>query len=275
MGVSTEDFRRVSDFIKSETGNVLDTGKEYLVETRLLPLLEREGIKNIQEMVSLLQQISGKGLKEKVIDSLTTHETSFFRDLAPFDALKNTILPELIEHRKDRRELNIWCGAASSGQEPYSIAMLIRDSFPAISNWNIRILATDISRPVLERAKSGQYSQLEVNRGLPVTMLVKYFEQIGRDWRLRANIRDMVNFAEFNLLQPSWSNIPQCDVIFLRNVLIYFDQVGKKQVLQQLHRVMHKKSVLILGSAESTLNLDSSFVLRPIGRIHVYTQALR
>ena len=269
MKVTADEFKQVSDFIRAETGNVLDTGKEYLVETRLLPLLEREGIKNIREMVSILSQVQGKSLKGKVIDSLTTHETSFFRDLEPFAALKETILPEMIERRKSSRAITIWCGAASSGQEPYSIAMLVKDNFPQLAGWNVKIIASDISVPVLERARSGVYSQLEVNRGLPVTMLVKYFEQIGREWRLRPSISQLVSFFELNLL-GSWASIPECDIIFLRNVLIYFDLASKKKILDQIFKILRKDGTLFLGSAESTLTIDQRFKCRPVRKAHLY-----
>lgn len=271
MKVSPDEFKQISDLMRAETGNVLDVGKEYLVETRLMPLLAKEGIITIHEMFSALRKSNARELKNKVIDSLTTHETSFFRDLEPFNALKSTILPELIDRRKTTRSLTIWCGAASSGQEPFSIAMLIRDNFPSLQSWNVRIIATDISAPVLERARSGVYSQLEVNRGLPVTMLVKYFEQVGRDWKLRPTISQMVSFNELNLL-ARWTTIPDCDLIFLRNVLIYFDQPTKKGILDQIYRVLKPDGTLFLGSSESTLTIDQRFKCRPIGRAHIYNK---
>ncbi len=271
MKVSPDEFKQISDLMRAETGNVLDVGKEYLVETRLMPLLAKEGIITIHEMFSALRKSNARELKNKVIDSLTNHETSFFRDLEPFNALKYTIHPELIYRRKTTRSLTIWCGAASSGQEPFSIAMLIRDNFPSLQSWNVRIIATDISAPVLERARSGVYSQLEVNRGLPVTMLVKYFEQVGRDWKLRPTISQMVSFNELNLL-ARWTTIPDCDLIFLRNVLIYFDQPTKKGILDQIYRVLKPDGTLFLGSSESTLTIDQRFKCRPIGRAHIYNK---
>jgi chemotaxis protein methyltransferase CheR len=269
MKISADEFKQVSDLIKLETGNVLDIGKEYLVETRLLPLLEREGVKTIKEMIGILAKVEGKVLKSKVIDSLTTHETSFFRDLEPFNALRDKVLPDLIEKRKSSKSITIWCGAASSGQEPYSIAMLIRDHFPQLAQWNVKIIATDISVPVLERAKTGVFSQLEVNRGLPITMLVKYFEQIGRDWKLRPSVTQMVSFHELNLL-GAWSIVPDCDIVFLRNVLIYFDIASKKKILEQIHRVLRKDGTLFLGSAESTLTIDQRFKCKPVGKAQLY-----
>lgn len=270
MKVSADEFKQVSDLIKNETGNVLDIGKEYLVETRLLPLLEREGVKTIKDMISILAKVEGKALKSKVIDSLTTHETSFYRDLEPFNALREKVLPDLIEKRKAAKAITIWCGAASSGQEPYSIAMLIREHFPHLAQWSIKIIATDISVPVLERAKTGVFSQLEVNRGLPITMLVKYFEQVGRDWKLRPTVSQMVSFHELNLLGP-WPMVPECDIIFMRNVLIYFDLTAKKRILEQIYKVLRKDGTLFLGSAESTLTIDPRFKCKPVGRAQLYS----
>lgn len=252
------DFDYIRTLVRERSAIVLEAGKLYLVESRLTPLVRREGMTSLTELVSRLRRERFGGLHRKVVEAMTTNETSFFRDLHPFEALKSTILPDLIAKRKAARTLHIWCAACSSGQEPYSIAMLLHDSFPELTGWTVRILATDLSSAVLERARRGAYSQMEVNRGLPATFLVKYFERGGMEWRVSEAVRRLVSFQEMNLVE-SWPALPPADVVFLRNVLIYFDVDTKKNVLARARRVMRPDGYLFLGGAETTLNLDESF----------------
>jgi chemotaxis protein methyltransferase CheR len=189
---------------------------------------------------------------------MVTTESSFFRDQHPFQALHQTVLPDLIRLRQDQRQLQIWCAASSYGQEPYSIAMLIREHFPVLADWKVTLLASDISREALERARQARYSQIEVNRGLPAALLVKYFEQQGTHWQLKPAIRDMVTFLEINLAKP-WPFLPRMDLIVLRNVMIYFDVSIKKTILERAGRLLRSRGYLLLGSAETTFSLDDSY----------------
>lgn len=269
MGISNEDFRAVSEFIHKEAAIVLDAGKEYLVEARLLPLVSSEGYNSLSALVSNLRLPGQVVLRKKVVDALTTNETSFFRDILPFNALEKAILPALIESRRTQRRLTIWSAACSTGQEPYSIAMMIREKFPELATWDVKIVASDISPTVLEKARGGSYTQSEVNRGLPAPYLVKYFERNGMQWSVKSILKQMVVFHELNLI-GSIGAIPKCDVVFIRNVLIYFDIPTKRMILEKVKRVMHPDSVMVLGTAETTLNIDDGFDRKEVERTHVY-----
>jgi len=258
MSVSKSDFNYIRDLVLERSAIVLEDGKEYLVESRIGPVAETEGFGTIDQLVQALQKNSNNGLQSKVIEAITTNETSFFRDIHPFETLKDAVLPELIENRKDTRRLNIWCAASSSGQEPYSIAMLIRENFPRLLDWKINFIASDISEKMLDRCRSGKFSQLEVNRGLSASLLVKYFEKTGATWFIKEQLRKMVHFQQINLSQE-FPYLPKMDIIFMRNVLIYFDIETKKKILKQLISTLQPDGFLFLGAAESTINLDSSF----------------
>jgi len=199
-----------------------------------------------------------QGLHRKAVEAMTTNETSFFRDFHPFEALKKFVLPDLLALRSAERTLNIWCAASSSGQEPYSLGMLIRENFPQLLSWKLRILATDLSTEVLARAREGRYSQLEVNRGLPANLLVKYFQKQGCDWYLRDEIRRMVDFQIVNL-SNAWPALPPVDIVMIRNVLIYFGIETKKEILAKVRRVLKPDGYLFLGGAETTFSIDESF----------------
>ena len=237
---------------------VLEDGKEYLVESRIGQVVETEGFDTIDQLVEALRKNSHNGLQTKVIEALTTNETSFFRDIHPFETLKDAVLPELLESRASTKNLNIWCAASSSGQEPYSIAMLIRENFPALLDWKMNFIASDISEKMLDRCRSGKFSQLEVNRGLPASLLVKYFEKNGSTWFIKKQLQEMVHFQHINLSREL-PYLPKMDIIFMRNVLIYFDIETKKKILKQLRSILQPDGFLFLGAAESTINLDHSF----------------
>ena len=256
MPVSKSDFNYIRELVFERSAIVLEDGKEYLVESRLGPVAKLKGFDTIEHLVEDLRKNSNGELQYKVVEALTTNETSFFRDIHPFETLKNVVLPELIENRKNATELNIWCAASSSGQEPYSIAMLLSENFPALAK--INFIASDISEEMLTRCRSGEFSQLEVNRGLSAALLIKYFDKIGIKWAIKKKLRDLIKFQQINLAQ-NLPYLPKMDIIFLRNVLIYFDIEMKKKVLQQIKTILQPDGYLFLGGAETTLNLDESF----------------
>jgi len=256
--LTTEDFDYVVKLVHDVSAIVLEPEKVYLVEARLIPVARREGFDSIGGLINKVREPAGAPLREKVVEAMTTNETSFFRDIAPFEALKQHVLPELIESRAGKRQLNIWCAASSSGQEPYTIAMTLRENFPELNDWNITFLATDLSLEMLERAKEGYYSQLEINRGLPAPMLVKYFEKEGPEWRVKEELRNMITFQQLNLI-GDWPAMPVIDIIFVRNVLIYFDVEIKRQILANMQKRMAPDGFLFLGSAETTLNIAEDF----------------
>lgn len=256
--MTAQDFDFVCRFVRDRSAIVLEPGKEYLVEGRLNPVAQQLGLGTISALVGKLRENADAGLTTRVVEAMTTTETSFFRDHHPFETLKKTVIPALMELRKAERRLDIWCAASSTGQEPYSIAILLRENFPALRDWQVKLLATDLSSQVLARAREGRYTQLEVNRGLPAPLLVKYFQQQGSSWQLNEEIRRSVEFSEMNLSKP-WPFLPKMDLVFLRNVMIYFDEETKKGILSRVARLLKPSGYLILGGAETTLNLNDSF----------------
>ena len=258
MSLSLPEFNYIRRLVLEQSAIVLEEDKGYLVESRLLPIARGEGFASLELLVRKMQSEPFQGLHRRAVEAMTTNETSFFRDFHPYEALKKSVLPELISRRAAQRELNIWCAACSSGQEPYSVAMLIRENLPQLASWKVRILATDLSTKILARAREAKFSQIEVNRGLPASLLVKYFEKRGCDWFMREDVRNMVEFQVVNLAS-SWPLMPSMDVIMIRNVLIYFGQDTKKAILAKVRRLMRADAYLLLGTAETTLNIDDSF----------------
>lgn len=256
--MTQQDFEIICKLLRDRSAVVLEAGKEYLVESRLTPLAQRLQLKSISDLVAQLRWQPGNGLERQIVEALVTSESSFFRDHHPFEGLRQVLLPDLIKRRRDERRLNIWCAACSTGQEPYSLALLLREHFPELAAWKVSLLASDLSRPVLERAREGRYHQIEVNRGLPAAMLVKYFEQHGTDWQLKPAVRGMVDFQEINLIQ-AWPSLPPMDLVLIRNVMIYFSVETKKAILGRLARVLRPDGYLVLGGAETTFNLDDSY----------------
>jgi chemotaxis protein methyltransferase CheR len=256
--VNTADFDYVRGFVCEQAAIVLEPGKEYLVESRLHTLARKENFASIDDLVAQLRNGPQNGLHRKVVDAMTTNETSFFRDLHPFEALRKSILPELLARRGSERQLNLWCGAASTGQEPYSLLMLIQEHFPELFTWDFKFIATDLCAEVLARARAGRFSQLEVNRGLPARLLVKYFLARGTEWEIREDLRRRVNFDEMNLVKD-WPWLPPLDIVFLRNVLIYFSVETKKIILGKIRRLLRPGGYLVLGGTETTFNLDDAF----------------
>jgi chemotaxis protein methyltransferase CheR len=269
MAIAGIEFDYIRSLVLARSALVLEPGKEYLVESRLEPLALQEGFPSLCHLIECLRSNSFGPLHRKVVEAMATSETMFFRDVRPFDALRTFVLPELVKKRQGERILNVWCSACSSGQEPFSVAILIREHFPAILGWQLRIIASDISREVLARARQGRYSQLEVNRGLPAALLLKYFTKQDGRWQLKEEVRRMVEFLEINLVEP-WPTLPTMDIILMRNVLIYVGVEMKKAVLTKVRRLLRPDGVLLLGGSESTLYLDESFEPFPAGRPAVF-----
>jgi chemotaxis protein methyltransferase CheR len=256
--MTDQDFEVIRRLLQERSAIVLEPGKQYLVESRLAPLVKQRNLNSIAELIAEVRSQPGNGLSRQIVEAMVTTESLFFRDHHPFEALRKVVIPDLINRRRDERTLRIWCAASSTGQEPYSVAMLLREHFPELAGWKISLLASDISREVLARARQGSYKQIEVNRGLPAALLVKYFEQHGTDWQLRPAIRSMVDFQEINLAQ-AWPALPRMDLVLIRNVMIYFEVETKKAILGKLSRVLRPDGYLLLGGAETTFNLDDSY----------------
>jgi len=254
--VTPLDYDFLRKLLKERSGLDLSADKQYLVESRLIPLARRSGLPGIAELVARIKS-GAAALTSDVVEAMTTNETFFFRDKIPFDHLRETILPALVQARASRRSLRIWCAASSTGQEPYSIAMCVKE-FAGLSGWRVDIVATDLSQEVLEKSKAGLYSQFEVQRGLPIQMLVKHFTQVGELWQLGADIRAMVQHRQLNLLQD-FSHLGTFDVIFCRNVLIYFDQDTKSGIFDRMSRMLEPDGVLVLGAAESVVGITDAF----------------
>lgn len=267
--MTAADFDYIRNMVRDQAAIVLEMGKEYLVESRLLTLARKEGLSTVSSLVAQLRSSPGGPLQRRVVDAMTTNETSFFRDLHPFETLRKAILPAAMERRKLDRQLNIWCGAASTGQDPYSIMMLIHEHFRELLGWNFRFVATDPSSEVLARAKAGRFSQLEVNRGLPAPLLVKHFLRQGMEWEIREDIRKRVEFRELNLIRE-WPVMPSMDIVFLRNVLIYFDADTKRQILGRIRRLLRPGGCLMLGGSETTQGLDDNYERVVVDRTTFY-----
>ena len=256
--MSAASFDYLVRLIRERSAIVVDESKAYLVESRLMPLLYAEGVSGIDELTWRLRSGHYPPLQGKVVDAIANNETWFFRDVYPFEALKTAILPELMRQREGERRLRIWSAASSSGQEIYSVAMLTRAHFPSLANWKLNLLGTDVSESILRRARAGVYSQMEVNRGLPIVLLTRYFEKFGLDWVLSPEIRSMVELQSMNLARE-WPALGPFDVIFLRNVMIYFPLEVRRQILRRVREALRPDGYLFLGSAETTMNLDDGY----------------
>ncbi len=258
MSIGPEELDYVRDLVFRRSAIVLEPAKQYLVESRLARLVLDEGCDTLDELVHRLQSEPPGDLHARVVEAMTTNETSFFRDLHPFEALREHVIPALVAQREATRSLFVWCAAASTGQEAYTIAMILREHFPALAAWSVRIVATDLSTEVLARARAGIYRQFEINRGLPEERLRAHFEPHGIDWRIRPELRAMVEFRQANLIDD-WGAMPTPDLVFLRNVLIYFDVPTKRALLGRVHDLLARDGVLFLGGSETTSGLDDRF----------------
>ena len=265
--IAATDIIFLRNLVLERSAIVLDESKHYLISSRLEPLARKESLPSIAELVNALRKAPRGRLEQLVIEAMTTNETSFFRDSHPFAALTESIIPQILSERGPAGGLTIWCGASSSGQEPYSIAIAIGDKFPELlSAGRLRILATDISPTMVARTRAGRFTQLEVNRGLPARQLIRFFQQDGNDWVANREIRQVMDARVMNLIAP-WTNMPKCDLVFLRNVLIYFNPETKRSILERIRReVLRPGGQLFLGSSETTLNIDNSWIRNSVGR---------
>lgn len=266
MPFTTKSFDFICSMVRDRSAIVIEPGKSYLIESRLSPIVRDENLSSIDELVEELKRPGQNQLMQKVIEAMTTNESSFFRDIHPFQALKTEILPKLIASRASERCIHIWSNACSSGQEIYSIAMMIEESFPQLADWKIKLLGTDLSTQILDRAKQGIFNQTEVNRGLPMPMLLKYFTRDGIHWRIKETIRQKVEFKKLNLVDPFPSNFPKMDIVFLRNVLIYFAPETKRTILLKTHASLQSDGYLFLGGAETTMNLSVPYIREQAGQ---------
>ncbi len=263
------DYEFVGDLLKRRSGLVLAPGKDYLLESRLMPIARERGLTSLEPLVAELRRPGSEALQAEVTEAMTTNESFFFRDNTPFDLFKDVMVPAMSEARARQRRLRIWCAACSTGQEPYSLAMLIREMADKFVGWNLEIVATDLSAEVLEKAKVGLYSQFEVQRGMPIQLLVKYFTQVGEMWTIDAGIRAMVKYRSLNLLND-FSTLGHFDIVFCRNVLIYFDQPTKTQVLNRVEKLLAPDGYLVLGAAETIIGITDAFQ-QVTGRRSLYT----
>jgi len=265
-GLDATERARVCALVRRRTGVVIAEDKGYLVDARLTTFASREGFAGLADLVDALHMEPESGpLHRAVVETLLIAETSWFRDIHPFESLRTRVLPALIERRARTRTLDLWCAACATGQEPYSLAILLLEHFPQLADWRVRLVASDVSLTMLERARDASYSALEMNRGLPAPLLVRWFEKAGERWRVREVVQRQVELREINLAGP-WPQMPAMDLILLRNALIYFDIPTRKAVLRNVARRLHPDGVLLMGAGESPVGLDDAFVPVTDGR---------
>lgn len=264
--MSGDAFQVLCAFLKKESGLIIDAQKRYLVESKMQPIIRREGLSGFQDLVDILIRNKTAPLVKEVVETMTINETYFFRDKVPFDKFSQVILPKLIETRPAYKTIRIWSAACSSGQEPYSLAMILDQMKAQLDGRRFEIIATDLSEAILAKAREGVYSQFEVQRGLPTPFLLRYFDQKGDKWQIKDALRSQINFRRLNLL-GDYSIIGNVDVIFCRNVLIYFDNVGKRDVLTKMRRSLGNDGFLMLGASESVLGTSTDFVADPVHRM--------
>ena len=265
--INPKNYKFLQEHVHSHAGIVLEEGKHYLFECRLTPIVRQLGLESLDELCALIQSSGQRELGYQVVEAMTTNETYFFRDPSHYEAIRTVLLPRLIDDRKDTRKLWFWSAASSTGQEAYSLAMLLIEA--GLSNWNIHILGTDFSSRILERARSGKYQQIEVNRGLPAALLIKYFRRSGTDWHLSDQVRGMVTFEALDL-RKSLSALGPFDLVFCRNVMIYFDAKTKMNILKELHGTMFRGGWLLLGGAETAFGVDEYFERLTVGNATVH-----
>ena len=265
--IRPDTYQYLQEYVYRESGIVLDGDKQYLLEARLMPIVRQRQLGSLDDLCALLRATTDLPLKQLVVEAVTTNETFFFRDLAQYDALKSVVIPELVRQHQDTRKLSFWSAASSSGQEAYSLAMMLLEM--GLGDWKIQILGTDLSTQVLDRARAGKYLQIEVNRGLPAAYLIKFFTRMGLDWQLKDEVRRMVRFETIDLRQ-SLRTLGPFDVVFCRNVLIYFDLESKKKILSELYGTLFRGGYLLLGGSETTLNLFDRFDRRVLGQAAFY-----
>jgi chemotaxis protein methyltransferase CheR len=269
MPIAPTQLAYLCDLVYRRSAIVLTAEKEYLVESRLAPVARSAGFESVEALIIALRTPAGVSLQALVVEAMTTNETSFFRDHHPFEALRQELLPKLKAARASTKSLVIMSAACSTGQEAYSLAMMLQEPALDMAAWRIRILGFDLSEAVLSRARAGVYTQGEVNRGLPAPMLLEHFDRVGSEWQIKKALRDKLEVWQMNLMDP-WPAMPRIDLFFMRNVLIYFDVAAKRAVLARARSVLAPDGYLVLGGAETTLNLDERFARVPVGRSTVY-----
>ncbi len=256
--MSPEDFDFISTLIKQRSGLVLTAEKSYLLESRLMPVARKHGLQGIDELIGTIRTRKEESVIVEVTEAMTTNESFFFRDNKPFDLLRDEVLPPIIEKRADKKHLRIWCAAASSGQEPYSIAIILKEMGAKLAGWNIDIIGTDISNDIIDKAQAGIYTQFEVQRGMPIQLLLKYFDKVDESWHIKDELKSMVRYKYYNLLEPL-KPLGGFDIVFCRNVLIYFDAETKGKVLAEVSTLMPEDGKLFLGGAETVLGVTDKF----------------
>ena len=256
--MNEQDFKFFEEMLFKESGLVISSEKLYLLESRLLPIAQRKGLSSLEDLVRYMKSSEDKTLRYDVVEAMTTNETSFFRDSTPFDRMKQSLLPYYAKSRAVERTLKVWSAACSSGQEPYSLAMMLREYLP-MKDWRIDILATDLSNEILNKAREGVYSQFEIQRGLPIQFLVKYFAQDGDRWVVNQALKNVIRFQKANLLTDIRPPLGTFDVVFCRNVLIYFDTATKSKVLADIKKLLKPDGVLFLGGAETVIGISEEF----------------
>ncbi|MDP6343103.1 MAG: protein-glutamate O-methyltransferase [Alphaproteobacteria bacterium] len=268
--MTPDDFKLLADLLKERSGLALNEDKTYLLESRLAPVARKHGLTGLDDLVGEIRSKRPEGLIHAVTEAMTTNESFFFRDTTPFDVFEKVVMPEFLQSRAGAKRLRIWSAACSTGQEPYSLAMVLKEMAAKLADWRIEIVGTDISGEVLEKAKVGIYSQFEVQRGLPIQLLMKYFAQVNELWQVDAALRAMVSYREFNLLKDL-KPLGKFDVVFCRNVLIYFDQATKAQVLKGISEILTDDGCLFMGAAETVLGITDTFKPVP-GQRGVYAK---
>lgn len=268
--ISQVNSEYVRKFVKQQAGISLSEEKEYLLTSRLTPLSKSSNSPSLDDYINAVRtDPSMKHCEYHIIDALTTNETLFFRDHHPWQALKKLVIPDLINKAQHRRKLTFWCAASSTGQEPYSLAMMLLKDFPQLKDWNIEIHATDISEEMIQRAQRGIYSQFEVNRGLPAPYLIRYFQKVDNNWQLNDMVKSMVRFKKLNLLD-SYTGIPQCDLVAIRNVLIYFEEDTRINILSKIKELLRKDGYIFLGSCETCLGVFKEINRPENGLANIY-----
>jgi len=265
-GVRPEDMDFVSRLVRERSANVLDRGREYQIEARLLPIVRSDGFANIAALVERLRQDRHGRLATRVVEALARHDTSFFRDVTPFEALRKVVLPELVKRRGSEQSLRFWSAACASGQEAYSLLMTLCDHFPQVRAWDVKAVGTDLSDQMVQRASEGRFSQVETNRGLTMVVLLKHFQADGVGWQVKEQLRALAEFSPLNLADE-WPEMPPMDVILLRNVLDAFDVATKRKILARVRKVLRSDGYLVLGARETLAGLDDSWTAEPYGNV--------
>ena len=259
MKVGAAQFTFLCDLLRKRTGVVIDGTKEYLVVARLTPIVHQRKIPSLDTLIDRIRKGLDPSLERDVLSAMMTHETSFFRDKSPFETLRTLLIPELITRRAAQRQLTFWSAACSTGQEPYSLAMLLNEHFRVLlDTWQVRIIATDFSEAVLARAREGLFTELEAARGLPPALLQKYFRPLQGKWSISQDCRRLVEFRMLNL-NTTWPMMPPCDVVFVRNVMIYFDVPTRATVVERMRRILRPDGALFLGGAETLIGMDTGY----------------